>query len=144
VVWDAMEMVRFDHRIRGVEVVRDLAADAASIRMMPHAIEQVVINLVLNALDALEGQAQPRLIVRTRSNADHCLIEVSDNGSGIGPDDLERIFEPFFTTKPVGQGTGLGLSISYSLIEKHGGAMTVESTLGRGTSFTIRLPNGTG
>jgi two-component system sensor kinase FixL len=140
VVRDALEMVRFDHRIRGVEVVRDLKAETASIRMMPHAIEQVVINLVINALDALEGCKEPQLVVRTRSNANSCTVEVLDNGHGIESGDLERIFEPFFTTKAVGQGTGLGLSISYSLIEKHGGELLVESTPGEGTTFTIHLP----
>jgi two-component system NtrC family sensor kinase len=111
--------------------------------MMPHAIEQVMVNLVLNALDALDGSTGPRLEIRTRSDADACIIEIADNGRGIEPAHLDRIFEPFFTTKPVGQGTGLGLSISFSLIQKHGGEMTVQSTVGQGTTFTIRLPNET-
>jgi two-component system sensor kinase FixL len=143
VVWNALEMVRFDHRIRGVEVIRDFTADCASVRMMPHAIEQVLVNLVLNALDALDGSTSPRLDIRTRSDTDACIIEIADNGRGIEPAHLDRIFEPFFTTKPVGQGTGLGLSISFSLIQKHGGEMTVQSTVGQGTTFTIRLPNET-
>jgi two-component system NtrC family sensor kinase len=67
-------------------------------------------------------------------------VEISDDGCGIAPEHLERIFEPFFTTRAVGKGTGLGLSISYDIIKKHSGEITVESTVGKGTTFTIKLP----
>jgi PAS domain S-box-containing protein len=140
IVEQSLEMVRFDHRIRSVEVVRELAAEPDRVRLMPHALQQVMVNLVLNALDAVQGVDGARLIVRTRAANGVNTIEVEDNGRGIEPGDLDRIFEPFFTTKPVGQGTGLGLSISYSLVERHGGTIAVDSTLGSGTRFSIDLP----
>ena len=107
---------------------------------MPSAIQQVLVNLAINALDAVADVPQPRLTIRLLQRRRENVIEVEDNGSGIAPENLNRIFEPFFTTKPVGKGTGLGLSISYRLIERHGGTMHVHSTPGQGTTFTISFP----
>jgi signal transduction histidine kinase len=101
-------------------------------------INQVMMNLLTNAIDACsEGGT---VTVRTRPEDPGVRIEVSDNGCGIDPEHRDRIFDPFFTTKPVGQGTGLGLSISYGIIQDHGGTIEVDSTVGRGTRFTIHLP----
>jgi PAS domain S-box-containing protein len=101
-------------------------------------INQVMMNLLTNAIDACpEGGT---VTVRTRAEPGGVCIEVADNGSGIAPEHRDRIFDPFFTTKPVGQGTGLGLSISYGIIQDHGGTIEVDSTVGRGTCFTIHLP----
>jgi len=140
VVESALAMVRFDRRLRSVEFVRDLSPSAGEVTIMPHAIQQVLVNLVLNALDAAVEAVQPRLVVSTRREESWCVIEVSDNGRGIAPDHLSRIFEPFFTTKPLGQGTGLGLPISHSLIQRHDGRCDVQSTVGQGTRFSVRLP----
>jgi C4-dicarboxylate-specific signal transduction histidine kinase len=107
---------------------------------MPHAMQQVLVNLIVNALDALAETKEPKLVVRTSRNERWCVIELSDNGHGIQPQHLGRVFEPFFTTKPVGQGTGLGLSISYNLIKRHDGRCEVRSEPGRGTTFDIYLP----
>jgi C4-dicarboxylate-specific signal transduction histidine kinase len=98
------------------------------------------MNLVGNALDALEGRPDPRLTIRTAPTSGGCEIEVSDNGLGIDAANLARIFEPFFTTKPVGRGTGLGLSISRSLLREQGGELEASSIPGQGASFLIRLP----
>jgi PAS domain S-box-containing protein len=101
-------------------------------------INQVMMNLLTNAIDACpEGGT---VTVRTRAEEQSVRIEVADNGCGIEPADRDRIFDPFFTTKPVGQGTGLGLSISYGIIQDHGGTIDVDSTVGKGTCFTIHLP----
>jgi signal transduction histidine kinase len=101
-------------------------------------INQVIMNLLTNAIDACaEGGT---VTVRTRAEAPGVRIEVGDNGCGIEPEHRDRIFDPFFTTKPVGHGTGLGLSISYGIIQDQGGTIEVESTVGQGTRFTIRLP----
>jgi C4-dicarboxylate-specific signal transduction histidine kinase len=140
VVESALQMVRFDHRIRGVELRQEIAADAGSIRVQPHALEQVLLNFMINALDAMEGRPAPRLEIRAWRHNGECFIQVGDNGSGIPPEHIDRIFEPFFTTKPVGRGTGLGLSISYSLIRGHGGQIDVDSAPEAGARFTIRLP----
>jgi len=133
-------MVRFDQRIRPVEIERRFSPQANDVQVESHAMEQVVINLVLNALDAMEGSREPRLILRTARDGDGGLIEVSDNGRGIAPEHLSRLFEPFFTTKPVGKGTGLGLAISYSLVRRLGGRIDVTSEIGKGATFTVRWP----
>jgi two-component system NtrC family sensor kinase len=80
------------------------------------------------------------LTLTTRTDGDGVAVDVADNGSGIPPDVLSKIFDPFFTTKEIGKGTGLGLSISYKIIEQHGGKISVESTPGAGTKFTVWLP----
>lgn len=103
-------------------------------------IEQVLLNLVRNAIEAMQGipPADARLSLSTSKVGEFVRVDVSDNGKGIAPDELGRLFGPFFTTKP--SGMGLGLSISRSIIENHNGAITVESTPGRGTTFRFSLP----
>jgi len=101
-------------------------------------LNQVFMNLLTNALQAIDGEGE--IWVRTEQEGDHILITLEDTGQGIPPEALPRVFEPFYTTKDVGQGTGLGLSISHKVIEDHGGRIEVESTLGKGTRFSIRLP----
>jgi len=103
---------------------------------------QVFLNLLLNAAHAMEMVGTIRLV--TEYDGERVRVHVIDDGKGMGPEILERIFTPFFTTKAVGEGTGLGLSISHQIIEKHGGTIDVESTLGEGTTFHISLPVGTG
>ena len=101
-------------------------------------LNQVFMNLLTNALQAIDGEGE--IWVRTEQEGEHLLITLEDNGQGIPPEVLPHIFEPFYTTKDVGQGTGLGLSISHKVIEDHGGRIEAESTLGKGTRFSIRLP----
>jgi signal transduction histidine kinase len=103
-------------------------------------INQVVLNLVANAIDA--SPPGGLVTVRSRPTAQGVAIDVIDEGSGIDPVILDRIFDPFFTTKPVGKGTGLGLSISYGIIQSHGGRIAVDSSPGKGSRFTIELPVG--
>ena len=98
----------------------------------------MVLNLLINAADAVGSEGSIRMA--TRRVDDDVRLLVSDNGAGIDPDSLERIFDPFYTTKGVGKGTGLGLSISYEIINRHGGLITVESEVGRGTTFCVQLP----
>jgi two-component system sensor kinase FixL len=140
VVEQSLDMIRLDHRIRHVDLVMDLAPDVGPVRLVPQSIQQVMVNLVMNAVDALDGVSEPRLAVSTRRDDGWCIVDVADNGHGIAPEHLDRIFEPFFTTKPLGRGTGLGLSISYSLVQRHGGRCQVESTAGQGTRVSVHLP----
>jgi two-component system, NtrC family, sensor kinase len=109
------------------------------IRCLPSQINQVVMNLVVNAAHAM-GTKRGQITIRTGSAGDQVWFEVADDGCGIPPENLSRIFDPFFTTKPVGQGTGLGLSLSYGIVQKHGGRIEVDSTPGRGTCFRVTLP----
>ncbi len=136
----SLHMIRFDKRLLDVKVERKFSPDTGRISLLPQALQQVLVNLIINALDAMAQTPNPVLKVRTERREGWCVIEVSDNGTGIAHEHMGRLFEPFFTTKPVGKGTGLGLSISYSLVQKQGGSITVQSHLGRGSSFTVRLP----
>ena len=108
------------------------------IECLPSQLNQVFMNLLVNASHAIEGQGT--ITVRTGADEHSLWVTVSDTGSGIAPENLKRIFEPFFTTKPVGKGTGLGLSLSYGILQKHGGRLEVESELSRGTTFRVILP----
>lgn len=103
-------------------------------------LNQVWMNLLVNAAQAI-GPNTGEVEISTRADAESVYVTVKDNGKGIDPQDLGRIFDPFFTTKPVGEGTGLGLSISFGIVERHGGRIEVESKPGKGTRFTVVLPN---
>jgi signal transduction histidine kinase len=102
-------------------------------------LNQVFLNILVNAAHAIEVQGE--ITISTREENDKVVIAISDNGSGIKPENLKRIFDPFFTTKEVGKGTGLGLAIAYDIItNKHYGTIEVQSEVGIGTTFTITLP----
>ena len=117
----------------------DLAADSLKIKGNRQALQQVFINLVTNAVHAMPNGGD--LWVRAAAAKDRkVLITIQDTGSGIAEEHLPYIFDPFFTTKEVGQGTGLGLSVSHGIIKKHGGWITVDSTPGKGSTFTVTLP----
>ncbi len=103
-------------------------------------INQVVMNLVSNAIDACREGGRVTVRSRPEADGDWVRIEVEDTGSGIAPEIRDKIFDPFFTTKPVGIGSGLGLSISYGIVQDHGGTIEVDSTPGVGSTFTVRLP----
>jgi signal transduction histidine kinase/CheY-like chemotaxis protein len=133
-----------------VELVLELDDDGGFTRVDPSLLEQVIVNLVVNGRDAMPRGG--RLVIRTRRapSSDggqvdpgagaRIEISVSDSGTGIDPAILDRIFEPYFTTKDMEKGTGLGLATVYGIVEQSGGSITVESELGRGTTFTVRLP----
>lgn len=140
VVTGALSFLRFDKRLKGLELRSELGSGGAIVHLNPHALQQVLINLVTNALDALDGAQNPRLVVETERHARRCLVRLSDNGCGMPSDVTDRVFDPFFTTKPIGYGTGLGLSISYRLVEQMGGRISVESAPGAGATFEIDLP----
>jgi two-component system, NtrC family, sensor kinase len=120
------------------DVEQDYDPDLPLLNCYPQQLNQVFMNLMVNAAHAIEGHGTIR--IKTLRDGDDIVVRLSDTGKGIAPENLTRIFEPFFTTKEVGKGTGLGLSISYDIIKKHGGTMTVESTVGSGTTFTVHLP----
>jgi two-component system NtrC family sensor kinase len=104
----------------------------------PQQMNQVFMNLLINAGDAIEKQGE--ILIKTWDEDGSIWASISDTGHGILKEDLHRIFEPFFTTKEVGKGTGLGLSITYEIVKKHNGEITVESEVGKGTTFTVRIP----
>ena len=119
--------------------VRRELGDISEVQCMPSQINQVVMNLIVNAAHAM-GPERGVITLRSGETADHVWFEVADNGCGIPPDVLPKIFDPFYTTKPIGKGTGLGLSLSYGIVQKHGGTIDVKTELGKGTNFRITLP----
>ena len=121
------------------EVIKEYS-DIPEIECLPGQLNQVFMNLLVNAAHSIGELERGKIVVRTACNEDQVWIEVSDNGCGIAPENLDLIFNPFFTTKPVGKGTGLGLSLSYGIVQKHGGTIHVESKRGQGTLFRITLP----
>lgn len=136
---------------QGVVIEANLAEDLPPITADPDQLQQVFLNLVVNALDAMPEGGRLRVTARVESAtnpqgggaAQACLaLTFEDTGRGIAREDLSRVFDPFFTTKEAGKGTGLGLSVSYGIIEEHGGWFDVQSEVGSGTRFTIWLPLG--
>ena len=126
-------------RYANVHIATELSPDLPAIQASPTEIQQVLLNLVNNAVDAIEKPGGTVTVV-TRTEGDAVVLEVRDTGKGIPEANLGRIFDPFFTTKPVGQGTGLGLSICYGIVEKARGSITVESEIEQGTTFTVSFP----
>jgi C4-dicarboxylate-specific signal transduction histidine kinase len=126
-----------------VTLLRELPADRLHVRAEEIRLEQVLVNLVANALDAVAGRAGPQIAVGAGRRGAAVEIWVEDNGPGIDRGNLERIFDPFFTTKPVGSGLGLGLSLSYNIIKDLGGTLAVAETGPEGTRFLITLEGAT-
>lgn len=125
------------HNIR---IVKDLDPHLPSILANAGQLNQVFMNIILNAAEAMEGQGTFTVSTRLGPEKNTVILEFTDTGCGIKEDDLSRIFDPFFTTKEVGKGTGLGLSMSYGIVEKHKGRIWAKSKEGKGSTFTIELP----
>ncbi len=136
---DALVLLDSELRKAGVEVVLDLGEEDIWVIGGDVRLQQVFVNFVSNALDAMKGVVRRRLEVRVAAVDDFVSVAVSDSGCGIAQDDIARVFDPFFTTKDVGQGTGLGLSISYGIVKAFGGRIEVKSCPDRGTTFTAKL-----
>jgi len=122
-----------------VSIVANLSQNLPMVTVSPSEMEQVLLNLINNSLDAINSNGGV-IDVWTYCDGESVLLDLEDNGPGIPQAILPRVFDPFFTTKPVGQGTGLGLSICYGIVKKLGGEITVTSTVGKGTAFHIRIP----
>ncbi|MDO8931606.1 MAG: PAS domain S-box protein [Rhodocyclaceae bacterium] len=121
------------------EVVKEYG-DLPGIQCLPSQLNQVFMNLMVNAAHAMKEGKRGRITLRTGHDGEMVWVEVADDGGGIAPENLKRIFDPFFTTKAVGKGTGLGLSLSYGIVRKHGGSIDVKSEPGKGTTFRVTLP----
>ncbi len=136
-----LEIVSYDMRVNNVTLVREYAEHLPPILGDTHQLQQVVLNIVSNARQALEAfRRDGRIMIRTGSSATQVWLRIIDNGPGISPEILKRIFDPFFTTKPQGKGTGLGLSLSYGIVQEHHGSIRAESQPGIGTEFILEFP----
>jgi PAS domain S-box-containing protein len=138
VITDVVTLLEHQLEVGRIKIRRELAADGAPVLGIEHQLQQVFLNLFLNARDAM-----PRggwLSVGTRVDGTLVVVEVADTGSGIPSDQIARIYDPFFTTKAIGRGTGLGLSITYGIVREHDGTINCDSAVGQGTRFTLTLP----
>jgi signal transduction histidine kinase len=147
VVVDVNTIVKHTVRLRalasrssGIEVHMHLDETNPQVRGDEQKLQQVLLNLLVNAESAMEGSELRHLTVMTQKKKGMVQLVVSDTGHGMQPSVAQRVFEPFFTTKPPGKGTGLGLSVSYGIIQAHDGAISVESAPESGSTFTILLP----
>jgi two-component system NtrC family sensor kinase len=135
-----LQLVEKQALFLNIETIRDYGADIRLVRADPGQLEQVFINLIFNAAEAMQGKGRLTISTEAVDRGDGVRLAFADTGCGISADNLERLFEPFFTTKDVGHGTGLGLSVSRGIIENHGGSIWATSRVGEGTTFFIRLP----
>lgn len=138
VINDVLSLLEHQFRTGSIQVRKELAIAAPVVQGIEHKLQQVFLNLFLNARDAMPKGGW--LTIVTREDQDGAVVEVADTGFGIPPEQLSRIYDPFFTTKEIGKGTGLGLSITYGIVQEHGGTITCDSQIGQGTRFSIRLP----
>ncbi|MBI4052239.1 MAG: response regulator [Elusimicrobia bacterium] len=135
-----LQLMQYDCSTSGIELLRELPKSAPRIFGDATQLQQVFLNILINARQAVSEKDLKKLLIRIQQESEDVAIHFEDNGCGIPRKNLDKIFDPFFTTKPVGQGTGLGLSISYGIVRQHGGKIEVESQEGVGSRFTIRLP----
>lgn len=138
VVEDGLFLLESRAGKEGVHIVRDLSPDLPEITADASQLHQMLVNLVVNAFQAMPNGGT--LTLRTRTAGDDIVLEAKDTGVGMDEDTLQKLFVPFFTTKDVGQGTGLGLSVVHGIVTAHGGGIAVQSEVGRGSCFAIRLP----
>jgi len=135
-----LSLVQHKMKLSSVEVETKLAENLPQVPCDQSQVQQVVLNLLLNAAEATHTKTERRVAVSTRADGGFVRLVVADNGEGIAPENLAKIFHPFFTTKPEGKGVGLGLAVSYGIIEAHGGDIEVTSKVGEGATFTVSLP----
>jgi two-component system NtrC family sensor kinase len=141
---EILHMIEKKRQVNGIRLVQNISQDLPAFMGDPSQFQQVMLNLFNNAFDAIaerHGSSGGVLGIESlKDNDHHLVIKISDNGSGICPENMDKIFSPFFTTKPVGKGSGLGLSVCYGIIKSLGGTMAVTSDVNVGTCFVIRLP----
>jgi signal transduction histidine kinase len=147
VVRETLALRAYEQRLNNITILEALSSGLPHVFSDPHQVQQVLLNLIINAEQAMVGtHGRGSLIVRTWHDADRdaVVLEVNDDGPGVPEEVQPRIFDPFFTTKEVGKGTGLGLTVAYAIVQEHGGRITLKSEPGKGASFYVELPVGAG
>jgi signal transduction histidine kinase len=141
IIEDVLELRAYVHEMSNIDVVRNLTADLPQIMVDYFQMQQVFLNIIINAEYFMtEAHNGGTLTVTTEEQGDTVAISIADDGPGIPPENLQRIFDPFFTTKDAGKGTGLGLSICHGIVTEHGGQIHITSKLGKGATAFIELP----
>lgn len=140
VIQDTLKLVRNQLTLSGILVEQDIPPDLPPIRGEKKTLQQVFLNLFINAIQAMLDGGSLHIRAHPSPDGQWMVIDVTDTGVGINPEHLSQIFDPFYTTKQVGRGTGLGLSVTYGIVEKHGGHIEVKSRVGAGATFTVTLP----
>ncbi|MBM3469277.1 MAG: HAMP domain-containing protein [Armatimonadetes bacterium] len=140
ILQQCISLVENQAQFHNIQVIKEFQEGLPLAVVDPAQIQQVVMNMIINAAEAMGGVGRLTLSTRADPDGGHLEFKISDTGHGIRPEDMERVFDPFFTTKNRGHGTGLGLSISFGIVKEHGGTILVESEVGEGTSFIVRLP----
>ena len=141
VITKTLDLRLYELRINNIEVSVDLDPSLPETMADPHQLQQVFLNLLVNAENAMsEAHGKGLLRIKSQQEDGHLQILFSDNGPGISNENIRRVFDPFFTTKPVGKGTGLGLSICQGIIAEHGGSIDLDNTVGRGCTFAVTIP----
>ena len=138
ILGDCLDLMEGQALFLNIEVDQSLDPALPLVTADPSQMQQVFVNLIINAVEAMDGAG--RLAIITRQSNGYVEIEFSDSGPGIVPEDLERVFDPFFSTKQASHGTGLGLAISYGIVQEHQGSIAVTSDFGAGATFVVRLP----
>jgi PAS domain S-box-containing protein len=138
VIGDVLSLLEHQFKTSRVQVRKELTGQPVIVRGVEYKLQQVFLNLFLNARDAMPKGGW--LSVSARIDASEAIVELADTGVGIPAEHLARIYDPFFTTKPEGRGTGLGLSVTYGIVQEHGGTLVCESAVGQGTRFRLTLP----
>jgi signal transduction histidine kinase len=137
VINDVLALLEHQLRTGSIQVRKELSASPVMVQGTEYKLQQVFLNLFLNARDAMPKGGWLTVVTKGDGEA---RVEIADTGSGIPAEQLSRIYDPFFTTKEIGKGTGLGLSITYGIVQEHGGTITCDSSIGQGTRFTLALP----
>jgi signal transduction histidine kinase len=140
IVEQSLTLIRDQKKFRNITIKKELSDEMMLIQADTSKLNQMVINLVINAADAMDGVGTITLTTYKEKMLKQIYLEIKDTGSGIPPGNLSKIFDPFFTTKEVGKSTGLGLSIVYGIVEEHGAKISVKKTGSKGTTFVIEFP----
>ncbi len=139
---ETISLVEHQAVFHNIAVTRNLQEDLPTAVVDPSQLQEVFINIIINAAEAMDGVGSLTLTTRLRSDGETIEIRIEDTGHGVSEEDMPRLFDPFFTTKEPGHGTGLGLAISHNIIHEHDGSISVASEVGKGTTFFIRIPTG--
>jgi two-component system NtrC family sensor kinase len=140
ILQECVSLVENQAVYHNIQIIKDFKENLPPVVIDPSQMQQVFMNMLINAAEAMDGSGRLKLATRFDPMEKFIEMEFTDTGHGISEENMERIFDPFFTTKEVGHGTGLGLAISYGIVKEHNGTISVESEVGKGTTFVVRLP----